>query len=61
MSEIANNAFSDRPIKTPLENVELKKPEDLMFEERVITSDVLMTPKQVEEVRLREGLAMAGG
>ena len=61
MSDIANNAFSDRPIKTPPENVELKKPEDLMFVERVITSDVLMTPKQVEEVCLREGLAMAGG
>ena len=61
MSEIANNAFSDRPIKTPPENVELKKPDDLMFVERVITSDVLMTPKQVEEVCLREGLAMAGG
>jgi hypothetical protein len=61
MSEIAQNAFSDRPVKTPPENVEMKKPQDVMFIQRAITSDVLMTPKQIEEVRLREGLSMAGG
>jgi hypothetical protein len=58
MNGLSENAFSDKPIEVKESD---KKPQDVMFEQKVKLNDVFLKPKQIEEVRLREGLAMAGG
>ena len=58
MNGLSENAFSDKLIEMKESD---KKPQDVMFEQKVKLNDVFLKPKQIEEVRLREGLAMAGG